>query len=156
MRPNLPFVSAKHTLVTYNITLSLITKTNQGPRCFQQTGRQVCQGRFNRPPRTVQLVLVNLTRLCSSLPVRLADRLPGLPGAVQPPQGSSTSFGQIDHIIQQSGSQTGRKADSQTRGGSTAPRAVLPVVPRKISPTASFEAPPTSLPNIRAQFELHF
>jgi hypothetical protein len=34
MRPNLPFVSAKHTLVTYNITLSLITKTNQGPRCF--------------------------------------------------------------------------------------------------------------------------
>jgi hypothetical protein len=35
MRPNLPFVSAKHTLVTYNITLSLITKTNQGPRCFQ-------------------------------------------------------------------------------------------------------------------------
>jgi hypothetical protein len=37
MRPNLPFVSAKHTLVTYNITLSLITKTNQGPRCFQST-----------------------------------------------------------------------------------------------------------------------
>jgi hypothetical protein len=36
MRPNLPFVSAKHTLVTYNITLSLITKTNQGPRCFQR------------------------------------------------------------------------------------------------------------------------
>jgi hypothetical protein len=36
MPPNLPFVSAKHTLVTYNITLSLITKTNQGPRCFQQ------------------------------------------------------------------------------------------------------------------------
>jgi hypothetical protein len=35
MRSNLPFVSAKHTLVTYNITLSLITKTNQGPRCFQ-------------------------------------------------------------------------------------------------------------------------
>jgi hypothetical protein len=35
MRPNLPFVSAKHTLVTYNTTLSLITKTNQGPRCFQ-------------------------------------------------------------------------------------------------------------------------
>jgi hypothetical protein len=35
MRPNLPFVSAKHTLVTYNITLSLITKTNQGARCFQ-------------------------------------------------------------------------------------------------------------------------
>ena len=35
MRPNLPFVSAKHTLVTYKITLSLITKTNQGPRCFQ-------------------------------------------------------------------------------------------------------------------------
>jgi hypothetical protein len=35
MRPNLPFVSAKHTLVTYNISLSLITKTNQGPRCFQ-------------------------------------------------------------------------------------------------------------------------
>jgi hypothetical protein len=35
MRPNLSFVSAKHTLVTYNITLSLITKTNQGPRCFQ-------------------------------------------------------------------------------------------------------------------------
>jgi hypothetical protein len=34
MRPNLPFVSAKHTLVTYNTTLSLITKTNQGPRCF--------------------------------------------------------------------------------------------------------------------------
>jgi hypothetical protein len=34
MRPNLPFVSTKHTLVTYNITLSLITKTNQGPRCF--------------------------------------------------------------------------------------------------------------------------
>jgi hypothetical protein len=34
MRPNLPFVYAKHTLVTYNITLSLITKTNQGPRCF--------------------------------------------------------------------------------------------------------------------------
>jgi hypothetical protein len=34
MRPNLPFVSAKHKLVTYNITLSLITKTNQGPRCF--------------------------------------------------------------------------------------------------------------------------
>jgi hypothetical protein len=39
MRPNLPFVSAKHTLVTYNITLSLITKTNQGPRCFQRTTR---------------------------------------------------------------------------------------------------------------------
>jgi hypothetical protein len=36
MRPNLPFVSTKHTLVTYNITLSLITKTNQGPRCFQK------------------------------------------------------------------------------------------------------------------------
>jgi hypothetical protein len=36
MRPNLPFVSAKHTLVTYNITLSLITKTNQRPRCFHQ------------------------------------------------------------------------------------------------------------------------
>jgi hypothetical protein len=36
MRPNLPFVSAKHTLVTYNITLSLITKTNQGPRCFHR------------------------------------------------------------------------------------------------------------------------
>jgi hypothetical protein len=36
MRPNLPFVSAKHTLVAYNITLSLITKTNQGPRCFQR------------------------------------------------------------------------------------------------------------------------
>jgi hypothetical protein len=35
MRPNLTFVSAKHTLVTYNITLSLVTKTNQGPRCFQ-------------------------------------------------------------------------------------------------------------------------
>jgi hypothetical protein len=35
MRPNLPFVSAKHTLVTYNIMLPLITKTNQGPRCFQ-------------------------------------------------------------------------------------------------------------------------
>jgi hypothetical protein len=35
MRPNLPFASAKHTLVTYNITLALITKTNQGPRCFQ-------------------------------------------------------------------------------------------------------------------------
>jgi hypothetical protein len=35
--------------------------------------------------RVVQPVLVNLTRLCSSLPVRLADRLPGLPGAVQPP-----------------------------------------------------------------------
>jgi hypothetical protein len=35
MRSNLPFVSAKHTLVTYNNTLSLITKTNQGPRCFQ-------------------------------------------------------------------------------------------------------------------------
>jgi hypothetical protein len=34
MRPNLPFVSAEHTLVTYNITLSLITKTNQGSRCF--------------------------------------------------------------------------------------------------------------------------
>jgi hypothetical protein len=34
MRPNLPFVSAKHTLVTYNIMLSLITKTNEGPRCF--------------------------------------------------------------------------------------------------------------------------
>jgi hypothetical protein len=34
MRPNLPFVSAKLTLVTCNITLSLITKTNQGPRCF--------------------------------------------------------------------------------------------------------------------------
>jgi hypothetical protein len=28
MRPNLPFVFAKHTLVTYNITLSLIIKTN--------------------------------------------------------------------------------------------------------------------------------
>jgi hypothetical protein len=38
MRPNLPFVSAKHTLVTYNITLSLITKTNQGPRCFHTVG----------------------------------------------------------------------------------------------------------------------
>jgi hypothetical protein len=37
MRPNLPFVSTKHTLVTYNITLSLITKTNQGPRCFHCT-----------------------------------------------------------------------------------------------------------------------
>jgi hypothetical protein len=36
MRPNLPFVSAKHTLVTYNTTLSLITKTNQGPRCFHK------------------------------------------------------------------------------------------------------------------------
>ena len=36
MRPNLPFISAKHTLVTYNIMLSLITKTNQGPRCFQR------------------------------------------------------------------------------------------------------------------------
>jgi hypothetical protein len=35
MRPNLPFVSAKHTLVTYNIMLSLITKTNQERRCFQ-------------------------------------------------------------------------------------------------------------------------
>jgi hypothetical protein len=34
MRPNLPFVSAKHTLVTYNITLSLITKTNQGLDAF--------------------------------------------------------------------------------------------------------------------------
>jgi hypothetical protein len=37
MRPNLPFVSAKHMLVTYNIMLSLITKTNQGPRCFQSS-----------------------------------------------------------------------------------------------------------------------
>jgi hypothetical protein len=36
MRPNLSFVSTKHTLVTYDITLSLITKTNQGPRCFQE------------------------------------------------------------------------------------------------------------------------
>jgi hypothetical protein len=44
MRPNLPFVSAKHTLVTYNITLSLITKTNQGPRCFQR-----------RPPSEVEV-----------------------------------------------------------------------------------------------------
>jgi hypothetical protein len=34
MRPNLPFISAKHTLVTYNITLSLITKTNQGLDAF--------------------------------------------------------------------------------------------------------------------------
>jgi hypothetical protein len=40
MRPNLPFVSAKHTLVTYNITLSLITKTKQGPRCFQEAIRE--------------------------------------------------------------------------------------------------------------------
>jgi hypothetical protein len=41
MRPNLPFVSAKHTLVTYNITLSLITKTNQGPRCFQRPRKRM-------------------------------------------------------------------------------------------------------------------
>jgi hypothetical protein len=36
MQPKLPFVSAKRTLLTYNITLSLLTKTNQGPRCFQK------------------------------------------------------------------------------------------------------------------------
>jgi hypothetical protein len=34
MRPNLPFVSAKHTLVTYNITLSLITKPTRGLDAF--------------------------------------------------------------------------------------------------------------------------
>jgi hypothetical protein len=34
MQPNLPFVYAKHMLVTYNITLSLITKTNQGLDAF--------------------------------------------------------------------------------------------------------------------------
>jgi hypothetical protein len=45
MRPNLPFVSAKHTLVTYNNTLSLITKTNQGPRCFQRRPKQPDQPR---------------------------------------------------------------------------------------------------------------
>ena len=57
-----------------------------------QTGKQVarsCQGRFNRPPWAVQPVLVNFDQsavsLRVSLPVRLADRLPGLPGAVQPP-----------------------------------------------------------------------
>jgi hypothetical protein len=41
MRPNLPFVSAKHMLVTYNITLSLITETNQGPRCFHKASSRV-------------------------------------------------------------------------------------------------------------------
>ena len=42
MRPNLSFVSTKHTLVTYNITLSLITKTNQGPRCFHIPQHNQC------------------------------------------------------------------------------------------------------------------
>jgi hypothetical protein len=55
MRPNLPFVSAKHTLVTYNITLSLITKTNQGPRCFQVAAvvlvAEATRGRRCRVPR---------------------------------------------------------------------------------------------------------
>jgi hypothetical protein len=46
MWPNLPFVSAKHTLVTYNITLLLITKTNQGPRWFQR----VCLFMHAPPP----------------------------------------------------------------------------------------------------------
>jgi hypothetical protein len=48
MQPNLPFVSAKHTLVTYNITLSLITKTNQGPRCFHLVPCQVPEEFLNQ------------------------------------------------------------------------------------------------------------
>jgi hypothetical protein len=47
MRPNLPFVFAKHTLVTHNITLSLITKTNQRPRCFQ------CQPKGHSYPQRI-------------------------------------------------------------------------------------------------------
>jgi hypothetical protein len=54
MRPNLPFVSAKHTLVTYNITLSLITKINQGPRCFQRQTRKVILAFCRVAHRTVR------------------------------------------------------------------------------------------------------
>jgi hypothetical protein len=50
MRPNLPFALQKHMLVTYNITLSLITKTNQGPRCFHLWA----------PTRTVRVAFVGL------------------------------------------------------------------------------------------------
>jgi hypothetical protein len=48
-----------------------------------QTYWQVWPGAVQPPPRAVELVLVSLTRLCSSLPVILADRLSVRPGAVQ-------------------------------------------------------------------------
>jgi hypothetical protein len=51
MRPNLPFVSAKHTLVTYNIMLSLITKTNQGPRCFHAPRSRTPSPKVRPPAR---------------------------------------------------------------------------------------------------------
>jgi hypothetical protein len=86
--------------------------------------------------REVQSVLVNLTRLCSSLPVRLADRLQGLLGAVQ------TNLVKLTKLCS---SLPVRLADRLTvRLGAVQPppRAVQLVLPGKISPTASFGARP--------------
>jgi hypothetical protein len=87
-------------------------------------------GGSTAPHRAVQSVLVNLTTLRSSLPVRLVDMLTGLPGAVQPISVKLTRL---------CSSMLVRLADRLT----VRPWAVQPVLPGKISPTTSFEAPPT-------------
>ena len=45
-------------LVTYNITLSLITKTNQGPRCFHSFNQSIG---FQVPNRSKVQVVSHLT-----------------------------------------------------------------------------------------------
>jgi hypothetical protein len=103
-----------------NWSLTPLTSNQQSA---SQTSEQV-----DKVVRGGSTGLVNLARLRSSLPVRLADRLTGLPKRfnrfskeVQPVlKIGSTSFGQLDQSAQQSASQTGRQSARLARGGSTA------------------------------------
>jgi hypothetical protein len=92
------------------------------------------QDQLNWSLRAVQPV--SGQRLRSSLPVRLADRLTGLLGEVQPPPREVQPV--LVNLTRLCSSLPVRLADRPT----IRPEVVQPVLPRKFSPTTSFEAPP--------------
>jgi hypothetical protein len=77
MRPNLTFVSTKHTLVTYNITLSLITKTNQAFRwldiaCLHGLSLTMVSTRY---ASTTSMAVFGFTRIMESVAFTLPENI---------------------------------------------------------------------------------
>jgi hypothetical protein len=119
-----------------NWSLTPLTSDQQP---VSQTGQQVdrvVRGGSTAPSsRAVQPVLVNLTSLRSSLPVRLADRLTGLPKRFN--RFSKEVQPVLVNLTILRSSLPVRLADSLPG----LPGAVQPVLDRVLAQTASFEAP---------------
>jgi hypothetical protein len=128
----------------FNWSLTPLTSDQQSAsQTGQQVDRVVRGGSIVPSSRAVQPVLVNLTSPRSRLPVRLADRLTGLPKRfnrfskeVQPVLVNLTSL-RSSLPVRLADSLPVRLADSLPG----LPGAVQPVLDRVLAQTASFEAP---------------